>query len=107
MVRDIIIRGSLLIIADHASNFIPSKYKNLGLSKNLTKSHIAYDLNIYNLSKQVNVLLKSYIVYGEISRLIIDLKRGQNDPTLIPSISEKKLFQAILELIQENLILER
>jgi predicted N-formylglutamate amidohydrolase len=27
------IRGSILIIVDHANNFIPSKYKNLGLPK--------------------------------------------------------------------------
>ena len=85
-------RDSILIIVDHANNFIPSKYKNLGLSKNLTESHIAYDLNILNLSKRINVLLESDIVYGEHSRLVIDLNRGQNDPTLIPSISDKKLI---------------
>ena len=92
MARDMGIRGSLLIIVDHANNFIPSKYKNLGLPKYLTESHIAYDLNILNLSKQINTLLESDIVYGENSRLIIDLNRGQNDPTLIPSISDKKLI---------------
>ena len=43
----------LLIIVDHASNFIPSKYKNLGLPKHLTESHIAYDLNILSLSKKL------------------------------------------------------
>ena len=92
MVRDMGIRGSFLIIVDHANNFIPSKYKNLGLSKNLTESHIAYDLSILNLSKRINVLLNSDIIYGEHSRLVIDLNRGQNDPTLIPSISDKKLI---------------
>ena len=92
MTKDMGIRGSLLIIVDHANNFIPSKYKNLGLPKFLTESHIAYDLNIFNLSKQINTLLGSHIVYGENSRLIIDLNRGQNDPTLIPSISDKKLI---------------
>ena len=92
MPKDMGIRGSLLIIVDHANNFIPSKYKNLGLPKYLTESHIAYDLNILNLSKRINVLIESDIVYGEHSRLIIDLNRGQNDPTLIPSISDKKLI---------------
>jgi predicted N-formylglutamate amidohydrolase len=92
MARDMGIRGSLLIIVDHANNFIPSKYKNLGLPKYLTESHIAYDLNILNLAKQINTLLESDIVYGENSRLIIDLNRGQNDPTLIPSISDKKII---------------
>ena len=92
MVGDRGYRDSILIIVDHANNFIPSKYKNLGLSKNLTESHIAYDLNILNLSKRINVLLEYNIVYGENSRLVIDLNRGQNDPTLIPSISDKKLI---------------
>ncbi len=92
MARDMGIRGSLLIIVDHANNFIPPKYKNLGLPKNITESHIAYDLNILSLSKQINVLLESDIVYGEHSRLIIDLNRGQNDPTLIPAISDQKLI---------------
>ena len=92
MGRDMGIRGSLLIIVDHANNFIPDKYKNLGLPKYLTESHIAYDLNILNLSKRINFLLESDIVYGEYSRLIIDLNRGKNDPTLIPSISDKKLI---------------
>ncbi len=87
-----VIKTPILIIVDHASNFIPSKYKNLGLPKNLTESHIAYDLNILSLSKKINSLLKSEIVYGECSRLIIDLNRGKNDPTLIPSISDKKLI---------------
>ena len=44
------IRNSILIIVDHANNFIPSKYKNLGLPKYITESHIAYDLNILNLA---------------------------------------------------------
>ena len=92
MARDTGIRDAILIIVDHANNFIPSKYKNLGLPKYITESHIAYDLNILNLSKRINILLESDIVYGEHSRLVIDLNRGQNDPTLIPSISDKKLI---------------
>ena len=82
----------LLIIVDHASNYIPSKYQNLQLSPDLTESHIAYDLNIFNLSKRVNSLIKSDIVFGECSRLIIDLNRGRHDPTLIPVISDKNII---------------
>ena len=93
----------LLIIVDHASNFIPSKYKNLGLPKHLTESHIAYDLNILSLSKKINSLLQSEIVYGECSRLIIDLNRGQNDPTLIPSISDKKLIPGNIRINSKDL----
>ena len=100
------IRNSILIIVDHANNFIPSKYKNLGLPKYITESHIAYDLNILNLAKRINVLLESDIVYGEHSRLVIDLNRGQNDPTLIPSISDKKLIPGNIGISSKELILD-
>ena len=86
------IKAPLLILVDHASNYIPSKYKDLGLSKDLIESHIAYDLSILKLSKRINNMMKSDIVFGECSRLIIDLNRGLKDPTLIPSISDKKLI---------------
>ena len=81
-------RHSILIVADHASNFIPQKYNNLGLSQRLMKSHIAYDLGIKELSLALSKKLKASLVIGEYSRLLIDPNRGIMDPTLIPSISD-------------------
>ena len=81
-------RHSILIVADHASNFIPQKYNNLGLSQRLMKSHIAYDLGVKELSLALSKKLKASLVIGEHSRLLIDPNRGIMDPTLIPSISD-------------------
>ena len=81
-------RHSILIVADHASNFIPQKYNNLGLSQRLMKSHIAYDLGIKELSLALSKKLKASLVIGEHSRLLIDPNRGIMDPTLILSISD-------------------
>lgn len=81
-------RHSILIVADHASNFIPQKYNNLGLSQRLMKSHIAYDLGVKELSLLLSKKLKAPLVLGEYSRLLIDPNRGIMDPTLIPSISD-------------------
>ena len=78
-------RHSILIVADHASNFIPQKYNNLGLSQRLMKSHIAYDLGVKELSLLLSKKLKAPLVLGEYSRLLIDPNRGIMDPTLIPS----------------------
>ena len=80
-------RHSILIVADHASNFIPAEYSNLGLSQELTESHIAYDIGIKQLSLELSKKLKAHLVLGNYSRLLIDLNRGIMDPTLISSIS--------------------
>ena len=80
-------RHSILIVADHASNFIPDEYNNLGLSKKLIESHIAYDIGVKDLSLKLSEKLKAHLVMGNYSRLLIDLNRGIMDPTLISSIS--------------------
>ena len=80
-------RHSILIIADHASNFIPEDYNNLGLSDKLIESHIAYDLGVKELAFKLSKKLQTHLVVGDYSRLLIDLNRGVKDPTLISSIS--------------------
>ena len=80
-------RYSILIIADHASNFIPEQYNNLGLSEKLIQSHIAYDIGVRKLSIELSKKLKAHLVYGSHSRLLVDLNRGVKDPTLISTIT--------------------
>ena len=36
--------SDFLIICDHASNKIPTKFNDLGLSKRILDSHIAFDI---------------------------------------------------------------
>ena len=81
-------RHSILIVADHASNFIPDEYNNLGLSQELIGTHIAYDIGVKQLALKLSEKLKTHLVMGDYSRLLIDLNRGIMDPTLIPSISD-------------------
>ena len=82
----------ILIIADHASNYIPDSLDNLGLNKNLFNTHIAYDLGVKELCIDLSKLLKSKYIIGEYSRLIIDLNRDLLDPTLIPEIVDRKII---------------
>ena len=88
----------ILFLADHASNYIPSSFKNLGLKKNQLKSHIAYDLGIKELCINLSNLLNSKYIIGEYSRLIIDLNRDILDPTLIPEIVDRKIIAKNLNL---------
>ena len=88
----------ILLIADHASNYIPSSLKNLGLKDNQLNSHIAYDVGIKELCINLSNLLNSNYIIGEYSRLIIDLNRDISDPTLIPEIVDRKIITKNLSL---------
>tara|TARA_B100000886_G_scaffold295223_1_gene222008 strand:+ start:367 stop:1071 length:705 start_codon:yes stop_codon:yes gene_type:complete len=82
----------LLIVADHASNYIPKKYDNLGLAKKDISTHKAYDLGVKDLAINLSNKFNSELVLGEYSRLLIDCNRDMNDPTLISVISDRKLI---------------
>ncbi len=88
----------ILFIADHASNYIPSSLKNLGLKDTQLNSHIAYDLGVKELCISLSNLFNSKYIVGEYSRLIIDLNRDISDPTLIPEIVDRKIIKKNLNL---------
>ena len=92
----------ILLIADHASNYIPISLKNLGLQKSLLNSHIAYDLGVKELCINLSTLLKSKYIIGEHSRLIIDLNRDKSDPTLIPEIVDGKVIKKNITLNEND-----
>ena len=80
---------NFLIICDHASNYIPKEYKNLGLHKRIRSSHIAYDIGAAGTAIELATKLGCPIVLSEFSRLLIDPNRGLDDRTLIMKISER------------------
>ena len=92
----------ILIIADHASNYIPDSLNNLGLNKNLFNTHIAYDLGVKELCIDLSKLLKSKYIIGEYSRLIVDLNRDLLDPTLIPEIVDRKIIPKNINLSENE-----
>jgi len=82
----------LLIIADHASNYIPKRYDNLGLAKKDIFTHKAFDPGVKDLAINLSNKFNSHLVLGEYSRLLIDCNRDVNDPTLISVISDRTLI---------------
>ncbi len=83
-----------IVICDHSSNYIPENYSNLGISEKTLKSHRAYDIGAAEVAIQLSNLLDCNLVMANFSRLLIDPNRGQDDPTLIPKISENKIITA-------------
>ena len=81
-------RSRLLLVCDHARNDLPDGYDNLGLSDVELKRHIAYDIGAEPLTRMLAERLNVTAVFGCYSRLLIDLNRGEDDPTLIVSVSD-------------------
>lgn len=82
-------KSAVLIVCEHASNHIPSKYADLGLSKDVLQSHIAWDPGAHKVALHLSKLLDSPYVKGEISRLVYDCNRSPNAASAMPEKSEK------------------
>ena len=90
--------SNFLIICDHASNHIPSKYKNLGLNEEILTTHIAYDIGAKEVASHLAKCLKCPLVMSNFSRLLIDANRGIDDPTLVMKISDGMIIQGNEEI---------
>ena len=80
-------KNHLIFICDHASNFIPSNYNNLGLEEKHLKSHIAFDLGAKKFCQILSEELKQTSFYSNFSRLLIDPNRSEYSKQLIISKS--------------------
>lgn len=81
-------QSSLVLLADHATNIVPAPYGDLGLPASAFSRHIAYDIGIDPLTRQLATRLRCHAVLSRFSRLLIDPNRGEDDPTLIMKISD-------------------
>ena len=81
-------RSPFVIVCDHASNRIPDKYGDLGLSHTERLSHIAWDPGALAVSHQLSDLLDAPLVQSTVSRLVIDCNRDLDAPDLIWTLSE-------------------
>lgn len=77
-----------MLVCDHASNRIPSKYGNLDLSQIERVSHIAWDPGALAVSRALSEKLDAPLVQSTVSRLIIDCNRDLDAPDLIWKMSE-------------------
>ncbi len=86
------LRSQILIIADHASNYLPKENNKLGLTNAFLNQHIAFDIGVKELSLDLSYRLKCNVIQGKYSRLLIDLNRDLDDPTVIPEIVDGKII---------------
>jgi predicted N-formylglutamate amidohydrolase len=93
----------LLLVCDHASNFVPRALANLGLERPDLERHIAFDIGIEGVAERLSALLDVPLVITHFSRLICDPNRPPDDPTIAPAISDGTLIPGNRDLAPEAL----
>ena len=77
-----------VLVCEHASNYIPPRYRDLGLQASELLRHIAWDLGAAELTRLLSERLDATAFLSGASRLLIDLNRPIASPTSIPEFSE-------------------
>lgn len=89
-------KSQIIVLCDHASNFIPDDVNNgcLGLSKTDMERHIAFDIGAAGVSRRLGEILDATVLLSNFSRLVIDPNRGEDDPTLLMRLYDGTLIPA-------------
>jgi len=67
---------------------IPARLGDLGLAAQAMRTHIAFDIGARQVSELLARRLRAPLLLANYSRLVIDLNRHLDDPTLIPAVSD-------------------
>jgi len=78
----------LIFVCDHASNALPAGFEALGLAPESFHHHIAYDIGAADVTRAMANAFNAPALLGRYSRLLIDLNRGPDDPTLVMKLSD-------------------
>ena len=77
-----------VIFCDHAANAFPPGYGTLGMSPSELERHIAYDIGAAGVVRRIAAATGVPAILSHYSRLLIDLNRGPDDPTLVMRLSD-------------------
>ncbi len=91
-----------LFVCEHASNYIPKEFNNLGLASELLNEHIAWDPGTADLTQYLADSFNSCSVLCEYSRLLIDCNRPIGDKSSILEVSEHHAIPGNKQLSDEH-----
>ena len=80
-------KGGIVLIADHASNFVPSDIE-LGIDPALMHEHIAIDIGVEGVATHLARRHGVPAHLASVSRLVCDFNRDEDDPRVVPDSSD-------------------
>jgi predicted N-formylglutamate amidohydrolase len=81
-------RSAFMIVCDHSGRVIPQYLKNLGLPDAELERHIAWDIGVFEVAKELGRKLDACTIHQNYSRLVIDCNRHPLSNSSIPDLSE-------------------
>lgn len=81
-------RSACVLIAEHASNWLPKTLGMLGLQASDLTRHIAWDIGAEQVARRLSRLIDAPLVLQRYSRLAYDCNRPPDAPDAMPEISE-------------------
>ncbi|MER8445531.1 N-formylglutamate amidohydrolase [Mesorhizobium sp. M1066] len=81
-------RSDIVLLCEHASNFMPAEYRQLGLDAMHLQRHIAWDIGAAEVTRLLSSKLDAPAFLSGYSRLLIDLNRPLHSQGSIPVLSE-------------------
>lgn len=78
----------ILIVCDHASNYVPQTLNSLGIEAQYFEQHIAYDMGAAIVTRKLAEQLNASAVLAGFSRLVIDANRFLTAHDSVPTISD-------------------
>lgn len=90
--------ASLMITCEHASNAVPAELNQLGLTPADLQTHIAIDIGAAELATLLRDRLKASLICAQYSRLLVDLNRYPDDPSVVLEVSDEVTVPANVAL---------
>jgi predicted N-formylglutamate amidohydrolase len=93
----------IILVCEHASNFVPASLKNLGLDEAQLSSHIAWDPGALAVAREMSTRLNAVLVASRISRLVFDCNRPPHADGAIVGMSETTMIPGNLNLDDDQI----
>ena len=81
-------KGRVILVCEHASNAIPARWGDLGLTADQRTDHIAWDPGALGVAKGLMRRLDAVLIHAPVSRLIYDCNRAPDMAGAMPARSE-------------------
>lgn len=95
-------QSEIVLICEHASNYIPPSFACLGLPPEELKRHIAWDIGASAVTRALSASLDAPAFLGTYSRLLVDLNRPIESPSSIPWRSESTDIPGNMDITNED-----
>lgn len=80
--------ADVLLVCEHASNYIPDHLDNLGLEQDALNSHVAWDPGALAVARNMSRIMDAPLVASTVSRLVYDCNRPPKAADAMPKHSE-------------------